>query len=342
MVCAFGNGSGKLLQNLRPQSLEQGNFQFRGRRAMANSYLFDSEARLASLRHNNKLDSLRAATGRHFPDLDENVTFLAHVGEDYTSATAIKSWAIAIFEDRLLTAVPEPISEAVAIHEIVHLRLGGEIRNNLCREHPDVLGLLHKAIIPCWLDGKVEIRSDQKYLSSKGWRDLYEGWWGPTKVRSEKAKEAINRYFDSLKQGRVVFLNGELLSLPPKSIAPRSKSVLAFEQLNGVFLQEMVTKIITGYELLEYLTECFVCTLAGEMSVDLFDIEEGFATYISSELTGIPLNEIQKWCPQDQSKIKVAQRIKTVCPSIERAIQSTVTYGGLITFSQEFGVVRRI
>lgn len=309
---------------------------------MTYSYLFDAEARVATVRLFDRLKDLQSVTARLIPSGSDDSNFLAFVGHKFKSAMAIKSWAVVFFADKLLISAPNPISQAVAIHEAVHLRLGSEIRNGLCQGHPDIVQLLHKAIIPYWLEGKLEIHSDENYILHKKWRMLYDKWWDPSKIQAQKAKDAINRYFDLLKQGRIFFLDGELVSIFRPSATPHPKSVFTVEDLIESNLQEMATKVVTGYELLEYLTECMESALRMEMTIDLATLEEGFATYISSNLTGISLSEIQRWAPQDPGKVELARRIEANCPSIERAIQSTETYSNLISFSRELGILNPV
>lgn len=304
------------------------------------SVLFDAESRTATLRNCDRLQSLHRTIARYIPHFDGASTFLCSGVKNHASAQAIASFAVVFFSESLLSRAPEPIVQTVAIHEAIHLQLGSEIRDALAAQHPDVVQLLHASIIPEWLEGKVEMRSDDDYLLyGKGWTDLYGGWGGPSTVECPKAISAVNGYFALLKQGLVCVHNGMVDSIPPAAAERFGKSPLPLEAAYVDNPQEMVLKIVTGYELLEYLTNCLRTTLSYKMSVALWVLEEAFANYVSVGLTRTAFNELQKWAPQDRGKIELARRMQAASSSIDQVLERTRTYSDLVAFCREAGVV---
>lgn len=308
---------------------------------MTVAHFFDTETRMATMRNLACLKNLVSKTSQLIPAVDGMLTFLCCAAHDYTSAQAITSYAVIFFSEELLTRAPEPIIQTVAIHESIHLRFGSELRRALAQEHPDVVRLLHKSIIPDWLNGRLEIRPDTDYILHKGWDLLYDGWIGPLAVQPQKAKDAVNRYFASLKRGLVFLEGGEIFAVPPLAADQLQTVEISMEDAYGNSPEETAAKITTGYELLEYLTDCLRAAMSAEMSLDLWILEEGFANYVSTSLTGVSLDELQRWAPQDAEKIEIARRMGASRTSIGQLLQSIETYSDLVAFCKETGVLTR-
>lgn len=130
--------------------------------------ILDSECKMATLRNLDRLQSLKLKTERYFHQGDISATFLCSRADNYFSARAFGSFAFVLFSDSFLSQSPEPVVQTVAIHEMIHLRLGSELRNALEVMHPDVALLMHKSIIDSWLNEEVEILSDGDYILDKG------------------------------------------------------------------------------------------------------------------------------------------------------------------------------
>jgi hypothetical protein len=301
----------------------------------------DSECRMATLRNLDRLRSLKLKTEKYFHQSDSGATFLCSKANSSISAHAFGSFAVILFRESFLTQAPELVIQTVAIHEMVHLRFGSELRNALEVMHPDVALLMHKSIIESWLDKEVEIISDGEYISNKGWRDLYEGWFGPTYVEFQKALITVNNYFVLLKQDLIFVKDGAVSSLPLAVAARYGKTAVSLKDQYTNNRQETVEKIVTGYELLQYLADCLKAAIACKIKADLITVEEAFANYISVGLTGINLEDMQKWAPQDEVKIRLAQKIQA-SSSVDRILEQTQTYSDLIAFCRETDILRSI
>jgi hypothetical protein len=258
------------------------------------------------------------------------------------SAKALKSYNTVFFGEEFLISTPKAVLEAVAVHETVHLLVGCEVSRTLRRKHRDVTDFLHSGIIPAWLRGETAVRADDEYLSTKAWRDLYGGWKEPMKVQVESACEAVEMYFTLLKEGLVWVTEGRVFAIPPLARGHAQPKHPVLDQPFQNVTDDMTLCIVTGVELAAYLEGCVEATLSNAHGTDLGTLEEAFANYVASNLTGVPLDEIQRWAPQDEVKIWLAKQVLEVHPPIDKLISDLMTYDDLIEVGCSLGLVKKV
>ncbi len=304
---------------------------------MTDAHLFDANARFATERHTSKLDRLCALTCDLLPgDAVPRIYLSRPLG--FASAQTLNSYGTVFIADEFLTNVPQDVIEAVAVHEAVHLLVGCDVCHTLREKHHDVVVFLHDTIISGWFRGQYVLRADDKYLDDKGWRQLYAGWNGPTHVLPDSACDADDMYFALFKEGLVFahergVFSGTRLMQGSRPIRP--VPVLA----PGNVADGMILVILTGLELAAYLDGCIKATLSIKHGVDFTTVEEAFANYVATTLTGVPLDRIQQWAPQDEVKISIAKQLLKTRPSIDKLREGSMTCTDLVEVARGAGLV---
>ena len=102
---------------------------------------------------------------------------------------------------------------------------------------------------------------------------------------------------------------------------------------------ETVVKIATGYQMIKYFQQCLQAALCARLKTDVGTLEEAFANYIGSGLTGTSLDELQRWASQDEIKIRVARQMLRSGPSAEAALGEIKDHTELVTFCRRIGVL---
>lgn len=298
--------------------------------------VFNEETRVTTNRNLDRFapieDVMRSVAGAG------DFTLLCSGLGEHISASTVSSYRIVILSERLMRA-PENVMGAVAVHEAVHLRIGSALPARLAERHPDVTLLMDSVVLPDWLDGRASISFDNKYIDYKGWRSLYDAWVGPVDIELEKAALAVDAYFEVMKQGGLLFDGGELHSLPLRAVRERPRPLPPLKRVYDSDPDETIVKIATGYQMIEYFHECLRAALCARLKIDVGTLEEAFANYIGSGLTGTSLDELQRWASQDDIKIRVARQMLRSGPSPEAALGEVKDDAELVTFCRRIGVL---
>ena len=191
-----------------------------------------------------------------------------------------------------------------------------------------------------WLDGRASISFDDKYIDYKGWRSLYEAWVGPLYIELEKVARAVDAYFEVMKQGGLLFDGGELHSLPLRAVRERPRPLPALKWVYDSEPNETVVKIATGYQMIEYFQQCLQATSSARLKADVCTLEEAFANYIGSGLTGnVPRRAAALGEPgRDQDGI--ARHMLRSGPPAEAALGEIKDHAELVTFCRRIGALR--
>ena len=309
---------------------------------MSLSDYLDENGRAATDRHRDRLETLGQHARELLPLPAPTLTFVCNT-QALVSAEAFPCHRVVAMAESLLDNAPERVIETVALHEGVHLLVGRAWRDSVAAEsHVPAYELLHRRIIPDWLAGKIPFEVDANYLLLKGWRQLYDrGWLGPMDVEQESAARAAGAYFAALQRGHVFIMEGNLMTLPPsatEAMPCRWCAPLADEYESAA---ATVGKMIaTGFELMEYFHSCFSAVVGARDCIDVATVEEGVANFVSTAVTGVSLEEVQRWAPQDPSKIQVARDLQRSGIGVEDVLRSTVTLEDMVECVRGSGAIR--
>jgi hypothetical protein len=299
--------------------------------------VFNEETRVTTNRNLDRFapikDVMRSVAGA------EDFTLLCSGLGEHISASAVSSYRIVVLSERLMRA-PENVIAAVAVHEAVHLRIGSGLAARLAKRHPDVTLLMYGVVLPDWLLGRASISFDDDYINSKGWRSLYDAWVGPLDIEGAKAARAVEDYFEVMKQGGLLLKGGELLSLPLLAVRERPRPLPALKLVYDSDPNDTIVKIATGYEMIEYFYGCLQAASSDRLKADVCTLEEAFANYIASGLTGTSLDELQLWASQDDIKIRIARQMLRSGPAAKAALSEVKDHAELVTFGRRIGVLR--
>jgi hypothetical protein len=301
---------------------------------------FDEAAREATRNNRGRLQALESIVAERLPTLPR-ITLLCSPRRNAIawepSGQTFKSHGVGFISEHLLATAPPHVVEAVAVHEGVHTLIGREFRDTIEARHPVVYGLLHDRVIADWIDGRCLFEFDTRYIESKEWTLLYAGWSGPLGIDYAKAVNAVCDYFEALNLGcgRVHPVHG-LSVYPPRAIRHlpnRWDGPLVAEY--DKHPADVTVMVLTGFELILYYLEALTVVVAPGLCL----IEEAFANFISSSLTGVSLEEIQRFAPQDLNKLQLAKRIAQSGATLEDVLRSTTTLRGTVEYARRLGIL---
>jgi hypothetical protein len=255
------------------------------------------------------------------------------------SGETFGSHGVVFLSESLLSEAPERVAEAVAVHEATHLLIGRELRTSVEERHPAIYELLHERVIRDWRSGRVEFRCDRDYVTDKGWRMLYDGWVGPLGVDHQKAVQTIATYFKALSLGHVSLDRDGVFAPPARALAgmpPVWHGTLADEYEKSP--DEVAFLAATGFELIDFFRDCLESAASDRSRIQVWLLEEGFANYVATVLTGVTLDEIQRWAPQDGAKIELARRLERSGVTVEDVLRNTMSVQALAAYAKGLGV----
>lgn len=246
--------------------------------------------------------------------------------------------------ERFLEGDDISIATALAYHERMHLQVGSEIRQMILDKHCDIDDFLKNVIMPDWMAGKINLAVNEDYLRRKGWDSLYDDWTG-LGLDLEKAISAVDRYFTLLKKGLIKERNGRI-SHPSPSFSDdwqesMSKPDIFLKELYAANPQSFATILMTGYELAKDFEDRYRHELSLQNKASLWEMEEGISNYVSTGLSGIPLNVINAYAPQDAGHIQLAQKIIAAdTGGAQLAVRDVKSRKDLISFLRRIGILR--
>jgi hypothetical protein len=299
---------------------------------------FDEAARAATGRQQPRLRAISRMVEDVIPVRLPRSVFLCSA-QPTPAGETFGSHGVVFLSESLLTDAPAQVVDAVAVHEAVHLLIGRELRDSVEAHNPEPYELLHEHLIRDWLSGRIQFQCDRKYIEDKGWRILYDRWLGPLSVEYEKAADAGAAYFGALRRGHVSLSEHGLFALPARAYETTPDAwdgplVREYEKSPA----EVSLMTATGFELVDYFRECLQSAAADRSAVKLPLVEEGFANFASTSLTGVGLDEVQRWAPQDRNKVELAGRIGQLGVSVEDVLQNTASIRGMAEFATRLGI----
>jgi hypothetical protein len=299
---------------------------------------FDEAARAATGRQWHRLRAIRRTVEDLMPVGLPRSAFLCS-GQPTPAGETFGSHGVVFLAESLLSDAPAQIVDAVAVHEAVHLLIGRDLRDSVEARNPEPYKLLHEYLIRDWMSGRIQFQCDRNYIEHKGWRILYDGWLGPLSVENEKAADAVIAYFDALRRGHVSLGVDGVFALPTRAYETMPDAwdgPLAHEYEKAP--AEVVVMAATGFELVHYFRECLESATTDQSALNLWLVEEGFANFVSTSLTGLALDEIQRWAPQDRIKVELARRIGQPGVSVEDVLQNTASIQGMAEYARRLGI----
>jgi hypothetical protein len=246
-----------------------------------------------------------------------------------TSAEALSDCGIIFLDLSLLKYAPPEILNTVLIHEAVHLQVSGILRQILIEEAPELDALFHQQLIPAWLLGDLVMKIDDDYVeSSKGWSDLYG--YRPATIELDKVKLAIRQYAQLFRNDQIFIKASSIMTLSP-AVTPLKQNTEPMANRYAADAANFSLACMTGFRVMEYLRR---------FAIDMNDmmLEEGLANFISTEITGVSIEHMQRFAPQDIGKIRLAQRIKSGGGTLDRAIRAMRSYDDIRKLYTECGI----
>jgi hypothetical protein len=246
-----------------------------------------------------------------------------------------------------LLEVPTPLPlRATFLHERTHTQVGSDVRRAFLENHAAVDAFFRSVIVPDWLAGRVALRDDSGYISSKGWRSLYDGWLGPMDITLPKAIEAVDRYFQLFRKGLVKIITigrGDEISTPSYELAVRKLNLaerpeISLEEFYQTDSKGCVRQVLAGFALIQYLDNTWRNVYSRRSGRGVWDIEEGFATFIGCSLAEISIDDLQRYCRQDEGKLITAHKIQSTGVSATDALTRVTGYESLVHFIEELGL----
>jgi hypothetical protein len=278
---------------------------------------------------------------------DDQISLLSIPASSNTSGFILCGAGIIGINEKLFSShVPSEIVQNAAIHERTHLHLASDFRQAFLAHHSDVNAFFHGKIIPEWIAGVTDIADyvNQNFLIYKGYRGLLPEGYVYRDLQLDEIIAAINFYFSEVKKGLVkqdtAFGMGlSIRSMPCNededtplfaNIPERSPDVL-YDKDPQKFLEE----VMSGFELMKELHQKYTFGLGGL----IFDLEEGFTNFIACGITGISPDELQKYCRQDDWKIKLAKEILATGVDPLKALEQVKSLPELMEFCRQIGVI---
>lgn len=284
---------------------------------------------------------------QQFPWLqDENVQVLVIPNDiQFVHAKADSAMGLVGIKDMFLDDERfNQLALSLTYHERTHVQVASDLRQAFLTKHLDLDTFFHRIIIPEWLNGVVELETDEDYLRHKKWDGLYAGWAGPSFVELEKAIQAVDNFFALVKKGLIKLKGGTIQHHPSPRFPDRWTKIMQWHEqdLAEQYRQnprDLAKAFVTGYKLMEYFEEAYRAALDYKHRMNLWLREEAFATFLGSELSGLSIDELNRWAPQDADKIYLATKIKGLNPfPIPVLLQQVRSYEGLVNFYKRLGL----
>lgn len=236
------------------------------------------------------------------------------------------------------------VRETVLTHELVHASLGSKLRLEIASNFPEIYEFHNKKIIGEWIKNNTKIPSFSNYDIEEKQKTLSGSPYNA--IDYNKTREVL---FDGLLQLE------KGLTIPPAGIkdkimitnlkmfknfnieSVKKKETLPFSQLieNNPILKDHTEFLFLIAEKLYYN---YRESVSRRIGVDLWEYEEGYAIAISHRITGASIDEVQKYAPQDISKIELAKKFMEVIKNSDEAhscIQDITDYDSFGKFVKE-------
>lgn len=220
-------------------------------------------------------------------------------------------------------------SKFVVAHERIHLQFGMELRRPIIEQFPELNKYWLEHVKGLSLEEITQLHS-VTYLEEKYWEGLYPAWRGPAGVTKVAAQQSLVNYFTVVNKGLIdpesvssdyyyhpstdTTTWQEKMSVPDKTL----------EELQDCYSDDLLGILATGYALGDYLHSAYREAESLRSGVDLWVVEEGFANFVASKVTGIAPESTNEWAPQDSSKLAMTQKFSAINDAQTEPIERTV------------------
>lgn len=275
-----------------------------------------------------------------------NLSCLALENNNFIHGVSSSGYGVIGLSEQVLEKWPDPICKSLVYHERTHMQLNSEMRQTIALKHPEIDDAFHQVFLPLWEKGKVDLDFDHDYCSNKQWRGLFEGD-GLYSNSTEAYQEAIKAYFLAFSKDKISMRNGKIDYIPNRMFTTWQSEMdeapeVSFRDQFIANPRDTIKKIITGYELADILSTRYRDELAISEKVGLYDMEEGFANFVGTQMAGVEMGEMDKMFKQDDAKVRLANQVIERAGSLGitalEAIKQVTSLPELIEFYKELGI----
>jgi hypothetical protein len=249
----------------------------------------------------------------------------------------------------LVEGFPDNVAFAILVHERTHLHIASELRQVILRRHSDLDTFFHERVLPDVISRKVFAGSRASYeLAKQVWRCLYSDTLESEPVDWNRCGNYIDWVFDQARIGEGVptdndpKLNNAIAIRRLGATVTPVESTQTIEDLYAHNTERYAQGILTAYSLADELFTRYQHCCGEPFGIGLIDrvaLEENFANYAACAATGLAMDEISRWAPQDPWKMDRIPRLLKQFPSFAQALKRVDSVPSLIVLGREAGLV---